>query len=228
MEKKVWYISGASQGLGLALTHKLLTKGYRVAATSRLLPAIAEAAGGDTLKDFLPLEVDGSDQRSIADSIRTTWESFGRIDVVVNNAGLSAGAQSVIPSAMPYLHSQGHGHIIDIVPVTGMTTIDSPSSPRIHHTTVNLASFRTRFLNAEVHPPHAMYVSIDGRQLADPKKAASALIQLPTMPEPPALLLLGSDAYRRSTAKMAELDERLERFSHRACRMPMTANNSLS
>ena len=208
MEKKVWYVAGASKGLGLALTHKLLTQGYHVAATSRLLPALAEATGGNTLKNFLPLEVDLTDEASVSDSLQTTWESFGRIDVVVNNAGLSAGAYTVIPAALPYLHSQGYGQVIDIAPLAGTTASDHTP---IRHTTVALGMFRTRFLNGEAHTPNAMYVSIDGRQLADPKKAAAALVRLPSMHQPPELLVLDSDAYRRSTAKMVEFDEELDR-----------------
>jgi len=203
MEKKVWYVAGASNGLGLALTHKLLTQGYHVAATSQLLPALAEATGGNTLKNFLPLEVDLTDETSISGSIRTTRESFGRIDVVVNNAGLSAGAYTVIPATMPYLHKQGYGQVIDIAPAAG--AIASVHTP-IRYTTVALGIFRTRFFNGEAHASNALYVSIDGRQLADPQKAAAALIRLATMPQPPALLVLDSDAYRRSTAKMFEFD----------------------
>lgn len=212
MEKKVWYVAGASNGLGLALTHKLLTQGYHVAATSRLLPALAEATGGNTLKNFLPLEVDLTDETSISGSIRTTWESFGRIDVVVNNAGLSAGAYTVIPAAMPYLHRQGYGQVIDIAPMAGSSASDHPpfsagNTSHIRHTTVALGIFCTRFLNGGAHASNALYVSIDGRQLADPKKAAAALLRLTTMPQPPALLVLDSDAYRRSTAKMFEFDK---------------------
>lgn len=215
MEKKVWYVAGASKGLGLALIHKLLGQGYAVAATSRLLPALAEATGGTTLENFLPLEVDLSHDPSIADSIRTTWDSFGRIDVVVNNAGLSAGSYTVIPGAIPYLQNQGYGYIIDIAPVAGSAVKDNPPSAMsddtpIRYTTVMLGTFRSRLRNGEVHTPNAMYVSIDGRQLGDPKKAASALIRLPVMAQPPALLVLDSDAYRRSSAKMVEFDEQLE------------------
>ena len=236
MDKKVWYISGASKGLGLALTHKLLMQGYRVAATSRLLPALVEATGGNTIENFLPLEVDLSSERSIADSIRTTWETFGRIDVVVNNASLNALTHTVIPQAMPFLRRQGQGYIIDISPITGSVdsspiaenidiapiaagVMDEASSRGIRRTTVALGAFRTQFLKAEVHASNAMYVSIDGRQSGDPQKAASALIRLPAMPEPPALLVLDSDAYRRAAIKAMEFEEQLERGPRLLCRV---------
>jgi hypothetical protein len=205
MEKKVWYVSGASKGLGLALIHKLLTKGYRVAATSRLLPALVEAAGGNITGDFLPLEVDVSDERSIADSIGTTWKTWGRIDTVVNNAGFCTAMHNVIPQAMPYLLRQGHGYVIDISPMDA----DDNHSPNIHRTTVTLGAFRTQFPDNQVRAADALYVSIDGRQPGDPKKAASALIQLATMSVPPALLVLDSDAYHRATAHIPGLDQKI-------------------
>ena len=227
MDKKVWYVSGASKGLGLALTHKLLTQGYRVAATSRLLAALVEATGGNTIENFLPLEVDLADERSIADSIRTTWEAFGHIDVVVNNARLGGVAHTVIPQAMPYLRRQGQGYIIDIMPFAGNIDLDLSAgsvkdetrSSGIRHTTVALGAFRVQFLKNEVQASNAMYVSIDGRQPGDPQKAASALIRLPAMPKPPALLVLDSDAYRRATAKTTELEEQLDRGSRQLCRV---------
>ena len=227
MDKKVWYVSGASKGLGLALTHKLLTQGYRVAATSRLLAALVEATGGNTIENFLPLEVDLADERSIADSIRTTWEAFGHIDVVVNNARLGGVAHTVIPQAMPYLRRQGQGYIIDIMPFAGNIDLDLSTggvmdetrSSGIRHTTVALGAFRVQFLKNEVQASNAMYVSIDGRQPGDPQKAASALIRLPAMPEPPALLVLDSDAYRRATVKTTELEEQLDRGSRQLCRV---------
>ena len=225
MDKKVWYVSGASKGLGLALTHKLLTQGYRVAATSRLLAALVEATGGNTIENFLPLEVDLADERSIADSIRTTREAFGRIDVVVNNARLGGVAHTVIPQAMPYLRRQGEGYIIDITPFAGNidlsagSIMDETRSSGIRHTTVALGAFRIQFLKNEIQASNAMYVSIDGRQPGDPQKAASALIRLPAMPEPPALLVLDSDAYRRATAKTTELGEQLDRGSRQLCRV---------
>jgi dTDP-4-dehydrorhamnose reductase len=201
MDKKVWYVSGASKGLGLALIHKLLTKGYRVAATSRLLPALVEAAGGNITGDFLPLEVDVTDERSIADSLEATRTAFGRIDVVINNASYSAVTHTVIPQALPYLHHQGYGHLIDITP----TAAAENPSPDIHLTTVMFGAFRTQFEKNEVPTTDALHVSIDGKQPGDPKKAAIALIQLATMPEPPARLILGSDAYSLATAATKKL-----------------------
>jgi NAD(P)-dependent dehydrogenase (short-subunit alcohol dehydrogenase family) len=84
---KVWYVTGASQGLGLILVKKLLGKGYRVAATSRDAHTLSESVGLIDKDRFLPLAVDLNNLDCIDESIQKTLATFGRIDVVVNNAG---------------------------------------------------------------------------------------------------------------------------------------------
>jgi NAD(P)-dependent dehydrogenase (short-subunit alcohol dehydrogenase family) len=120
MDKKVWYVTGVSKGLGLALINRLLREGHRVAAVSGLAEAMRPHPS------LLPLEADLADQQSVADSIRQTCEVFGRIDVVVNNAGYGLGAPiahsiTVIQKAMSRLRAQRSGHIINIAPITGVT-----------------------------------------------------------------------------------------------------------
>ena len=84
---KVWYITGASKGIGRSLVEQLLLKGHMVAATSRQISALSDI----TSENFLPLEVDLTDERSIAGSMEKTKITFGRIDVIVNNAGYGIG-----------------------------------------------------------------------------------------------------------------------------------------
>lgn len=267
MDKKVWYITGASKGLGLAVINKLLAAGHRVAATSRTLPALTGAVKPPS-DDFLPLEVDLSDAESVKASVQKTWDTFGRIDVVVNNAGYGVGGtleeltpeeirqnfevnvfapMTVIQKVMPYLRAQKHGHIINIASIAGFAGVagwpvyaaaksaliamsevlaQDTRELGIHVTAVAPGAFRTQFLSKdslslprnkieeykEVRASHARYLSIDGKQIGDPVKAAAALLQIAAMPEPPTLLFLGSDAYTRATAKMAELSEQIERY----------------
>lgn len=137
--KKVWYITGASKGLGLALVKKLLNEGYRVAATSRNLKQLITAVDVES-KNFLPLEVDLTDNESVKESIDKTWSIFNSIDVVVNNAGYGIGGSleeltdrevrdsfdvnvfgtmNVVRNAMPYLRGQQSGHLINIASIAG-------------------------------------------------------------------------------------------------------------
>lgn len=143
MDNKVWYITGASKGLGLALVKKLLENGYKVAATSRKVNELT-AAVGNAGNSFLPLTVDLADEGSVQASIEETVAYFGRIDVVVNNAGYGMmgaleelsdrearanfevnvfGSLNVIRKAMPYLRKQQSGHIFNIASVGGFTGV---------------------------------------------------------------------------------------------------------
>jgi len=84
--QKVWFVTGASKGLGLTLVKKLLTEGYTVAATSRNVKALIEEVGEQTT-NFLPLQVDLVNEQSVQKAIAETMQTFGAINVVVNNAG---------------------------------------------------------------------------------------------------------------------------------------------
>ena len=137
---KVWYVTGASQGLGLSLVKQLLAAGYRVAATSRSAGDLQKATGVNDLSRFLPLGVDLTNADAIRDSIEQTVAGFGTIDVVVNNAGYGMEGTveeldeksmraifeinvfatiHVTKYALPYLRRQRSGHIINISSVAG-------------------------------------------------------------------------------------------------------------
>lgn len=137
---KVWYITGASQGLGQSLVKQLLAAGYRVAATSRNAGLLREAVGVIDKGRFLPLTVNLNNPDSIDNSIRQTVAAFGRIDVVVNNAGYGmagtveetpeqhirdiidinvVAAIEVTKRILPLLRKQKDGYIINIGSVAG-------------------------------------------------------------------------------------------------------------
>jgi NAD(P)-dependent dehydrogenase (short-subunit alcohol dehydrogenase family) len=136
--KKTWFITGASKGFGLLFIEQLLAKGDNVAATSRRLADLEKAAG--THPNLLPLEVNLTDEQSVKAAIDATLSKFGKLDVVVNNAGYGLlgaieeltdaesrqnfdinvfGLLNVIRQAVPYLRAQGSGHIFNISSVGG-------------------------------------------------------------------------------------------------------------
>lgn len=138
---KVWFITGASKGFGLSLVKQLLDAGQLVAATSRNLQELT-AAVNTTSNNFLPLQVDLVNDSSVSLALQHTYEAFGRIDVVINNAGYGIGGAieelsdaetrmafdvnvfgtlNVIRAAMPYLRKQRSGHIINISSIAGIT-----------------------------------------------------------------------------------------------------------
>ena len=139
--KKVWFITGASKGLGLILTKKLLLQGCNVASTSRNKQSLIKEIGEEN-ENFLPIEMDLTKNENVKKAIQTTISHFGRIDVLVNNAGYSQigtleelsekevednfkvnvfGSLNVIRNATQYLRKQKSGHIFNIASIGGYT-----------------------------------------------------------------------------------------------------------
>lgn len=137
----VWLVTGASKGLGLTLVKKLLTEGYSVAATSRNVAELEKVISAEN-SDFLPLEVDLVNENSVSEAISKTVEKFGKLDVIVNNAGYGQlgtleeltdkesrqnfdtnvfGSLNIIRKSMPYLRTQKSGLVINIASIGGLT-----------------------------------------------------------------------------------------------------------
>ncbi|HEX2533386.1 MAG TPA: SDR family NAD(P)-dependent oxidoreductase [Chitinophagaceae bacterium] len=139
-KQQVWLVTGASKGLGRALVQKLLADGFAVAATSRSREALEKAVGEHP--QFLPLALDLMNEGAVQEAMGTILERFGRLDVVVNNAGYGLvgaveelsdaevrqnfevnvfGSLNIIRHALPYLRSQKSGHIFNISSVGGFS-----------------------------------------------------------------------------------------------------------
>ncbi|WP_027383568.1 SDR family NAD(P)-dependent oxidoreductase [Epilithonimonas caeni] len=139
--KKVWFVTGASKGLGLTLVKKLLAEGYSVAATSRNVSELQKVISAEN-SDFIPLEVDLVNEISVSEAISKTVEKLGRLDVIVNNAGYGQlgtleeltdkesrqnfdtnvfGSLNIIRKSMPYLRAQKSGLVINIASIGGLS-----------------------------------------------------------------------------------------------------------
>ncbi|KJK57636.1 short-chain dehydrogenase [Saccharothrix sp. ST-888] len=137
----VWFITGASRGLGLEIARAALAAGDRVVATARDVEAARRALpqDGDGLL-VLPLEV--TDQAQARAAAARAVEEFGRIDVLVNNAGYGVagaveetsdeearalfdtnvfGLLNVTRAVLPTLRAQRAGHIVNIGSVGGFS-----------------------------------------------------------------------------------------------------------
>lgn len=137
---KVWFVTGSSRGFGREFVENALRRGDRVAATARGIDSLDDlvAAYGDAV---LPLVLDVTDKVAVADAVAAAHEKFGRLDVVVNNAGYGLfgaveelseaeirdqmetnffGALWVTQAVVPILRSQGSGHIIQISTIGGI------------------------------------------------------------------------------------------------------------
>lgn len=131
---RVWFVTGASRGLGRAFTEAALAAGDRVVGVARDLSPLDEVAAGHPER-LLRLPADVTDREAVFAVTRKAVEHFGRLDVVVNNAGaLFAGmveefteaearaqmelnffgALWVSQAVMPHLRANGSGHLLQI------------------------------------------------------------------------------------------------------------------
>jgi NAD(P)-dependent dehydrogenase (short-subunit alcohol dehydrogenase family) len=136
---KTWFITGASSGLGEALSKAVLTAGDTVVATFRKQEQ-AEAFTKEAKENGLGLVLDVTHTEDINAALQKARSKFGRIDVLVNNAGYGTvgaieefsmdeiraqmetnffGAVAVTKQALPILREQGGGHIVQVSSQSG-------------------------------------------------------------------------------------------------------------
>lgn len=138
--EKVWFITGASRGFGRIWTEAALRRGDLVAASARDPRSLdgLVATYGDAL---LPLRLDVTDRNAVFEAVRRTADTFGRLDVVVNNAGYGHfgaveefteaeiraqmetnffGALWVLQAALPIMREQGSGHLVNVTSEGGV------------------------------------------------------------------------------------------------------------
>jgi NAD(P)-dependent dehydrogenase (short-subunit alcohol dehydrogenase family) len=98
-EAKVWFVTGASRGFGLEIVRQALERGDAVVATARN-PRQVEGALAGTRERLLAIPLDVTDERQAEAAVAQAVARFGRIDVLVNNAGRGVlGAIEEIPAA---------------------------------------------------------------------------------------------------------------------------------
>lgn len=139
-QRKTWFITGASQGIGLILVKQLLAGGYNVVATARDLEKLQNAIGVPS-PQFLPLQVDLPNEKSVKSAVDSAISHFGSIDVLVNNAGYGLiggieessaqevqasfdvnvfGLLNVTRAVLPHMRSANSGHIFNLSSVFGL------------------------------------------------------------------------------------------------------------
>jgi NAD(P)-dependent dehydrogenase (short-subunit alcohol dehydrogenase family) len=140
MPSKVWFITGTSKGFGRVWAEAALGRGDRVAATARDLTSLVPLVQrhGDRIA---AIALDVTDRAAVGRAIAEAHSRFGRLDVIINNAGYGLfgaieeiseaearaqletnlfGALWVTQAALPILRAQGSGHIIQVSSIGGV------------------------------------------------------------------------------------------------------------
>ncbi|CAJ1493329.1 oxidoreductase [[Mycobacterium] kokjensenii] len=172
----VWFITGASRGFGLQIARDLLDRGHRVVATARRAAAVTDALGEND--NLLAVALDVTDDDQARQAVQATMERFGRIDVLINNAGrglLGAveeatdaevravyetnvfGLLTVTRAIAPVLRAQRSGAIVNISSVGGF--VSSPGWG-VYASTKFAVEALSEALHAELRPlgVHVMVV----------------------------------------------------------------------
>jgi NAD(P)-dependent dehydrogenase (short-subunit alcohol dehydrogenase family) len=144
-EKKVWFITGTSSGFGRALAEEVLAQGNKVIATARK-PEVLHDLIEKYPETARAVKLDVTNLEEVQHSIQQALEEFGRIDVLVNNAGYGLvgaieeasneqvkrqfdtnvfGVLNVTREALPILRKQKYGHIVNIGSMVGFTAFPS-------------------------------------------------------------------------------------------------------
>ena len=142
-EKPVWFITGCSTGFGRELAKYVLERGYRTVVTARHPDEVADLA---VEGDALVLKLDVTNQGQIAAAIKAAEKKFGRIDVLVNNAGIGYfaaveeseedqvrrmfeinvfGLGRMIQAALPGMRKRRKGFIVNFSSIGGLSSFPS-------------------------------------------------------------------------------------------------------
>ena len=175
---KVWFITGSSRGLGRALTEAVLAKGDNVAATART-PQQLDDLVSKYPQQILPLRLDVTNKKEITAAVEQAVKHFGRIDVLVNNAGFGVvGAAEAFTDeqvrsqletnlyapievtrvVLPYMRKQRSGRILQISSLGGR--VGNAGLTMYQAAKFGLSGF-TEALSKEVAPLGILVTSVE-------------------------------------------------------------------
>jgi len=227
--KAVWFITGCSTGFGRELAKLVLDRGYRAVVTARDPAKVEDIAKGRSDR-ALVLELDVTDPVEVDAAVKSAVKHFGRIDVLVNNAGIGYfgaveesddaevrrmfeinffGLSRMTRAVLPTMRKQRSGHIVNISSIGGLRSFPTLA---YYHATTDWAGrsaneSKSRIADyAETAGQNLENIrGYSGKQPGDPVRAAAAIIAAVESPNPPLRLLLGKAALKGARGKLEML-----------------------
>jgi NAD(P)-dependent dehydrogenase (short-subunit alcohol dehydrogenase family) len=173
---KVWFVTGCSRGFGRVWVEAALKRGDKIAASARNVKSL-DSLVAEYGENVLPLELDVTQKEAVDAAVRQAHQRFGRLDVVINNAGYGLfgaveevseaqaraqietnvfGALWVTQAVLPILRAQRSGHIIQVSSIGGVNAF--PNLGLYHASKWALEGF-SQSLAAEVRD-HGIFVTL--------------------------------------------------------------------
>jgi len=168
MQNKVWFITGASRGFGSLIARDALARGDYVVATGRNAGSVAKALGAHP--NLLAVALDVTREANAAEAAQQALQRFGRIDVLVNNAGYGLlgaveessaeevrkqyetnvfGLLNVTRAVLPAMRKQHSGHVINVSAIAGYNAFHGWG---VYSSTKFAVEGLSEALNAELAP----------------------------------------------------------------------------
>lgn len=218
-EKKVWFITEASSGLGRALAEEILAQGFRVAATARRPEELRDLTEKypATARAF---RLDVTNLRQVKSAIANTVKEFGRIDTVVNNAADGQfdeenpasreagifGFLNLTHEVLPILRERNNAHIVNIGSPARFSGADFSLAGWSENLAVKAASGGIKTTNVE---PGAL------SRAGDLRNSARIIGQAVESADPPFRLRLDHATVNTAGAKLNQVAREIARWRER-------------
>lgn len=146
INQKVWFVTGANKGIGAAIVKEALSQGYNVVATARKKEEAEQNLG--THHNLMIVRLDITDDQQVQEAVKATVDKFGRIDVLINNAGYGLlgyfeemseesicrqfktnvfGTMKITRAILPVMRKQGNGFVVTVSSTSGIKAVAGSS-----------------------------------------------------------------------------------------------------
>lgn len=140
--QKVWFITGGNKGIGAAIVKEALAQGYKVVAASRKKEEAEQNLGSHA--NLVIVQLDINNDQQVENAVKTAVDKFGRIDVLINNAGYGLlgyfeemsedsirrqfetnvfGTMKITRAVLPVMRKQGSGFVVTVSSTSGIKAV---------------------------------------------------------------------------------------------------------